>query len=158
MPSSPTCLRLSCPTRSAGLVKPCGVYPSSSMSDAQWAVTEPLLPPPTSARGRGGRPPKHPRRGGPGYNLLRGPGRGNQLAGFPPATTVYDVFRGWVADGIWIGIHDVLHDQVRLAAGRRPLPTAPVIDSQSVRGADTMPGSSRGYVLCMHDIDQRVAP
>src|SRR4051812_31201276 len=33
----------------------------------------------------------------------------------------------------------------RIAAGRHPLPTAAVIDSASVRGADTVPARSRGY-------------
>ena len=35
--------------------------------------------------------------------------------------------------------------QVRAAAGRSPEPTAAVIDSQSVRAADTVPRSSRGW-------------
>jgi hypothetical protein len=42
--------------------KRCGFYPSSSMTDAQWAILEPLLPPPGNRAGRGGRPEKHPRR------------------------------------------------------------------------------------------------
>src|SRR3982751_5192003 len=33
----------------------------------------------------------------------------------------------------------------RVRAGRSPLPTAAVIDSASVRGADTVPTASRGY-------------
>lgn len=39
-----------------------GAYPSSSMTDAQWAVLEPLLPAPGNTAGRGGRPEKHSRR------------------------------------------------------------------------------------------------
>jgi transposase len=118
------------------------------MSDAQWAVIGPLLPPPGNTTGRGGRPVKHSRRLvlDAIFYLVRGGVAWRQLpAGFPPATTVYDVFRGWVADGTWVRIHDALRDQVRLAAGRNPLPSAAVIDSQSVRGADTVPGRSRGY-------------
>jgi transposase len=38
------------------------VYSSSSLTDAQWAVLEPLLPPPGNAAGRGGRPEKYCRR------------------------------------------------------------------------------------------------
>jgi hypothetical protein len=34
---------------------------------------------------------------------------------------------------------------VRVHEGRDPLPTAAIIDSQSVRGADTVPGATRGY-------------
>jgi transposase len=118
------------------------------MSDAQWAVIGPLLPPPGNTTGRGGRNQKHPRRLvlDAIFYLVRGGIAWRQLpAGFPPATTVYDVFRAWVADGTWIRIHDALRDQVRLGAGRNPLPSAAVIDSQSVRGADTVPGRSRGY-------------
>jgi transposase len=118
------------------------------MTDTQWAVIEPLLPPPGNTFGRGGRPPKHPRRIvlDAIFYLVRGGVAWRQLpAGFAPATTVYDVFRSWVADGTWVRIHDALRDQVRLAAGRNPLPTAAVIDSQSVRGADTVPGNGRGY-------------
>lgn len=108
----------------------------------------PLLPPPGNTTGKGGCPQKHSRRvildavfylvwGGIAWRALP--------FGFPPATTVYDVFRGSVADGTWVPIHDALRDQVRVAAGRSPVPTAAVIDSQSVRGADTVPGRSRGY-------------
>jgi transposase len=42
-------------------------------------------------------------------------------------------------------LHDALRDRARVAAGRRPTPTAAVIDSASVRGADTVPARSRGY-------------
>ncbi|MGH3611573.1 MAG: hypothetical protein ACRDRK_02925 [Pseudonocardia sp.] len=42
------------------------------------------------------------------------------------------------------GIHDALGDLVRVHEGRDPLPTAAIIDSQSVRGADTVPGATRG--------------
>jgi transposase len=139
---------LSCPTHADGEAAACPSYPSSSITDAQWAVIEPLLPPPGNTGGKGGRPPKHPRRVilDAIFYLVRGGIAWRQLpAGFPPASTVYDVFRGWVADGTWVRVHDALRDQVRLAAGRTPLPTAAVIDSQSVRGADTVPGNSRGY-------------
>ena len=40
----------------------CPGYPSSSITDSQWAVLEPLLPAPGNTRGRGGRREKHPRR------------------------------------------------------------------------------------------------
>jgi len=41
-------------------------------------------------------------------------------------------------------VHDALRDQVRIAAGRKPAPSAAIIDSQSVGAADTVPRSSRG--------------
>jgi transposase len=39
----------------------------------------------------------------------------------------------------------VLREQVRVAAGRTPTPSAAVIDSQSVRAADTVARQSRGW-------------
>ena len=38
-----------------------------------------------------------------------------------------------------------LRDRVRVAAGRTPAPSAAIIDSQSVRAADTVPRASRGF-------------
>ena len=42
-------------------------------------------------------------------------------------------------------MHDELRRQCRIAAGRRPEPTAAVIDSQSVKAAETVASGSRGY-------------
>ena len=42
-------------------------------------------------------------------------------------------------------LHDALRAQVRARAGRNPQPTAAVIDSQSIRAADTVPKASRGW-------------
>ncbi len=64
---------------------------------------------------------------------------------FPPAMTVYDVFRLWTKAGIWQRVHDALRDLVRVRAGPNPLPTAAIIDSQTVRGADTVTTASAGY-------------
>jgi transposase len=64
---------------------------------------------------------------------------------FPPATTVYDIFRRWAKTETWQRIHDALRDLVRVRAGRNPLPTAAIVDSQTVRGADTVPTASAGY-------------
>jgi IS5 family transposase len=43
------------------------------------------------------------------------------------------------------GLHDQLRTLVRAAAGRNAEPTAAVIDSQSVRAADTVPKATRGW-------------
>jgi len=58
---------------------------------------------------------------------------------------VYWWFAKWAADGTLDRIHDALREQVRVQAGRRPAPSAAVIDSQSVRAADTVPRASRGW-------------
>ena len=54
-------------------------------------------------------------------------------------------FATWRDDGTLQRIHDQLREQARAAAGRNTTPTAAVIDSQSVRAADTVPKASRGW-------------
>ena len=148
MPSSPACTCLSCPAHDRVQNTPCPVYPTSSITDAQWAVLAPLLPPPGNTAGRGGRPEKHPRRVvlDAIFYLVRGGIAWAALPrDFPPHQTVYGLFGRWARHGMWQQIHDALRDLVRVHEGRDPLPTAAIIDSQSVRGADTVPGTTRGY-------------
>jgi transposase len=124
------------------------VYPSSSITDAQWAVLGPLLPAPGHTKGRGGRPEKHPRRLvlDAIFYLVRGGIAWAALPhDFPPHQTVYGLFTRWARAGAWQRIHDALRDLLRVHEGRDPAPTAAIIDSQSVRGADTVPGATRGY-------------
>jgi putative transposase len=66
-------------------------------------------------------------------------------ADFPPWKTVYDYHRRWSADGTVNRIHNVLRDRIRTAEGRQPDPSAAIVDSQSVRAAETVPAGSRGY-------------
>jgi putative transposase len=66
-------------------------------------------------------------------------------ADFPPWQTVYGYFAAWRDDGTLTRLHDALRAQVRTAAGRSAEPTAAVIDSQSVRAADTVPKAARGW-------------
>lgn len=149
MSVSSTCLCMSCPAHggSSAAARRCPAYPNST-TDAQWALLEPLLPPPGNASGKGGRGEKHPRRlvldaifyvvsGGIAWRALPHE--------FPPAMTVYDIFRRWVKTAAWQRIHDTLRDQARLHAKRKATPTAAIIDSQSVRAADTVPATSRGW-------------
>ncbi|WP_062993998.1 IS5 family transposase [Nocardia anaemiae] len=128
-------------------VHPCPVYPSSC-SDEQWALLEPLLPPPGNTGGKGGRAEKHPRRLvlDAVFYMVRGGIAWRALPNdFPPPTTVYDIFCRWTKAGVWQRINDVLRERIRIRAGRKPTPTAAIIDSQSVRGADTVPTRSRGW-------------
>jgi transposase len=64
---------------------------------------------------------------------------------YPPWRTVYGCFAAWRADGTLDRVHDALREQVRAAAGRSRAPSAAVIDSQSVRAADTVARPSRGW-------------
>jgi transposase len=118
------------------------------MTDAQWALIEPLLPAAGNTGGRGGRPEKHPRRrvlDAIFYLVAGGIAWAALPHEFPPYKTVYGLFRRWVRAGAWQRVHDALRDRVRATEGRDPAPTAAIIDSQSVRGADTVPARSRGY-------------
>lgn len=146
MSVSLTCSCSSCPARSES--PKCPFYPSSSLTNAEWALLEPLLPPPGNTAGRGGRPEKWPRRlvMDAVFYLVRGGIAWAQLPhDFPPAKTVYDIFRRWSKNGAWQRIHDMLRDQARVRAGRSPTPTAAVIDSQTVRGADPVTAVTTGY-------------
>ncbi|MCZ4618759.1 IS5 family transposase [Rhodococcus qingshengii] len=147
MPSSPISLCPSCPPHpSRGHC--CAMYPSSSLTDAQWAILEPLLPPPGNTAGRGGRTEKHCRRMilDAIFYLVRGGIAWRQLpAEYPPPMTVYAVFARWVRGGAWQRMHDMLRDRTRTQGGRDRCPTAAVIDSQTVPAADTVPRSSRGW-------------
>nr|UDH01551.1 IS5 family transposase [Rhodococcus opacus PD630] len=124
------------------------MYPSSSLTDEQWAVLEPMLPPPGNTTGRGGRPEKYCRRLilDAILYVVRGGIAWRQLpVEFPPASTVYGVFVRWVRAGVWQRIHDALRDRLRVRAGRDRCATAAIVDSQTVPAADTVPGSRRGW-------------
>lgn len=63
---------------------------------------------------------------------------------FPPWKSVYNLFYRWHGSGLWERIHDALRTQVRRSVGKRPQPTAAVIDSQSVKTTHVA-GPARGY-------------
>jgi putative transposase len=62
---------------------------------------------------------------------------------FPPWQTVYSHFRAWKLNGLWLDINEQLLEQTRIQESRNRLPSAAVIDSQSVKMPDK--GQSRGY-------------
>jgi transposase len=65
---------------------------------------------------------------------------------FPPWQTVYRYFRDWREDGTLDRVHGALREQVRVKQeGRNPDPSAGIVDSQSVKGADTVSKDTRGY-------------
>ena len=61
----------------------------------------------------------------------------------PKWKTVYDYFWKWRRAGTWEEINGRLRERVRVAAGRNALPTAAILDSQTVR--TTHAGGPRGY-------------
>ena len=118
------------------------------MSDAEWAVTEPALPAPAWQRGQGGRPAERCRRDivdAIRYLVKEGIQWRAMPVDFPPYQTVCDVLHGWQQSGATEQMHAELRTQCRIAAGRTPEPSAAVIDSQSVRAAETVAKASRGY-------------
>ncbi|MFI5497268.1 IS5 family transposase [Actinoplanes sp. NPDC051859] len=121
-------------------------YPSDT-TDAEWQVIAALIPAGRTGR-RGGRPPTHPRRDivdAIRYLAHNGCVWRALPADFPPWKTVYDYHARWSADGTVNHLHNTLREQVRAASGRHHEPTAAIIDSQSVRAAETVARTSRGY-------------
>ena len=58
------------------------------------------------------------------------------LKDLPPRSTTNDYLHRWDHDGTLGRIHHALYVQCREAAGRDTSPTAAIIDSQSVKGAE----------------------
>ena len=117
-------------------------YPSD-LSDAEWALLAPLLPPPKPT----GRPRKWPDRliADAVFYVLRSGCAWRMLPReFPPWSTVFSRFRRWRLDGTLRRAHDVLRALVRRRAGRTPAPSAAIIDSQSAKSAG-VGGPARGY-------------
>ena len=109
-------------------------YPSD-LTNAEWALVEPLIPP---AR-RGGRPRKVKLRDvldAIFYLLSTGCQWRALPKDFPPKTTIYDYLELWSWDGTLMTIHHALYVELRERAGREASPSAAIIDSQSVKGAE----------------------
>lgn len=117
-------------------------YPSD-LTDRQWALIEAMVPVKP-----GGRPAKHSRRQIVNAILYvnRTGCSWRQLPHeFPPWDTVYWYFKIWNQAGVTDRIHDALRAAVRDAHGRDPMPSAGIVDAQSIKGADTVGRDSRGY-------------
>jgi len=119
-----------------------GLRYASDMTDAEWRLIARRLPP----RRRLGRPREVDLR-----NVVEAIlfilSTGCQWRAlpreFPPYSTVQGYFYAWRDTGLWQRIVRALVRRARRKLGRRPRPTAAVIDSQSA--ATTQAGGPRGF-------------
>jgi transposase len=109
-------------------------YPSD-LTDAEWQLVEPLIPP---GKHGGGKRKVVMREvvNGLMYILSTGCQWRAIPKDLPPRSTVYDYFDLWTYDGTLDRIHYSLYELCRTQAERDPSPTAAIIDSQSVKSAE----------------------
>jgi putative transposase len=122
-------------------------YPSDT-TDGEWQIIAPLVPIGGTNTATGGRPVTYPRRDiidAIRYLAHNGCVWAALPVDFPHYKLVYHYFKTWTRDGILNRMHNSLREQARQAEGRTAVPTAALVDSQSVRGAETVGKSSRGY-------------
>jgi transposase len=128
---------------------PRSAYPSD-LSDARWALIEPIL-----AEWRKARIDRRPT-GKPAPTSLRDIFNAilylNRTGipwkylphDFPPHGTVYSYYAAWRDEGIFARLGYELTGLARVKEGRSPEPTAAVIDTQSIKTSTNVPLTSQG--------------
>lgn len=116
-------------------------YPTD-LSDKQWKLLEPMIPPPELfGRKRSVNLREiinalcYLARSGCQWRLLP--------QGFPNWQTVYYYFRKWRESEFFVSLNQTLRKKVRLSSGKATDPSAAIIDSQSVKTDEQ--AASKGY-------------
>jgi len=119
----------------------------SNLTDGEWERLAPLIP---HAK-PGGRPRKTDMRAAMNallYLLRTGcPWRYLPREGFPPRSTVYNIFRKFQREGVWEAIWAELHAALRERPGREASPTAAVLDSQTLKSAEKGAAETTRWVM-----------
>jgi transposase len=123
-------------------------YPSD-LSDAEWAVLRPQAEQVMAEiRRASGRPMVHDLRAmvdAIGYVARNGIEWRALPIDFPPWEAVYAFFQRWSQRGLPQRLVDRLRGRLRVALGRAEQPSAAIVDSESVKDADTVGRDSRGF-------------
>jgi transposase len=120
----------------------------SDLSDARWALIEPILVAWREKRvGLGTSRMAHsPREIVNAILYVNRTGMAWEYLphDFPPYKTVYHYYAMWEADGTAEAIHDALRAGVHVHKGLDESPTAAIVDSQTVKVSNNVPESSQG--------------
>jgi transposase len=119
------------------------------MSDKEWDVLRPEAEQVMAELRRAtGRPMSHDLRAmvdAIGYLTRNGIEWRAMPVDFPPWDAVYAFFQRWSARGLPQRLVDRLRGRLRTAAGRQLDPSAAIVDSQSVKAAETVGRPTRGF-------------